>query len=90
MILFLNKRDLFLKKIPYSDPSTCFSDYRGGNDADAAMEFIKLKFQAQSKAVERDIFCHFTVATDTENIERVWNDSREIIIRRNLSGLGLM
>ncbi|KAF9065081.1 alpha subunit of G-protein [Rhodocollybia butyracea] len=41
MVLFLNKIDLFSEKISYSPlPREHFPDYRGGNDYDAALDFI--------------------------------------------------
>lgn len=38
----------------------------------------------------RRIFAHFTQATDTENIKRVFNDVREHVLEQNLKDYNLM
>ena len=45
--------------------------------------FIKRRFQ--SLAGEREIYCHFTVATDTDNIKPVWQDIRGVIIKKAMN-----
>lgn len=39
---------------------------------------------------KRRIFAHFTQATDTENIKRVFNDVREHVLEQNLKDYNLM
>ena len=90
MILFLNKFDLFEDKIQSVDLNCCFPEYTGGCDCDAAIEFIRDKFLNLNRSIaSKDIYYHFTCATDTNNVERVFNDCRRIIIRRSLETSGL-
>ena len=91
IILFLNKRDLFEQKLKYSSLNTHFPNYQGGKDCQLAQDFIKQQFLHFSKLDEtRQIFPHFTVATDTENIEKIWKNCRESIVRQNLSTMGMV
>ncbi|KAF5385588.1 hypothetical protein D9757_006751 [Collybiopsis confluens] len=70
IILFLNKNDLFEKKIPHSDIKNFFPDYEGEpGDAKAGREYFKKRFgrlaQKADKTKEREIYIHTTTATDT-------------------------
>jgi hypothetical protein len=38
----------------------------------------------------RECFFHFTVATDTNNIRKVFNDVHNIILTKNLADMGLL
>ena len=42
IILFLNKIDLFAEKLPHSPLSDYFPDYTGGNDYEAACDYLLL------------------------------------------------
>ncbi|KAJ6242297.1 guanine nucleotide-binding protein g(o) subunit alpha [Anaeramoeba flamelloides] len=70
-IIFFNKIDLFEEKIKKSDVKQCFPDYSGGLDFENGKEFIKQKFIDKAENMKRNIFTHFTCATNTKNIERV-------------------
>jgi len=48
IFLLLNKKDLFETMIQQKDLSTCFTEYKGGNDVKAALEFVKEKFRSKS------------------------------------------
>lgn len=39
---------------------------------------------------KRDVFFHYTVATDTDNVRKVFLDTHDIILRKNLHDLGLL
>jgi hypothetical protein len=73
MILFLNKRDLFAEKITKVDLRVCFPEYTGGKNYDAAVDYIKKAFLAQNENDKKMIYSHFTCATDTDNINVVFN-----------------
>jgi GTPase SAR1 family protein len=98
VILFLNKCDLFEKKIATIDikqPSEeLFMDYNGGCDYDNGLEYITKCFlkQRQSGGDEQSkIFTHATCATNTENVKAVFNDSKESILEKNIArGSGWM
>ncbi|KAJ7074547.1 heterotrimeric G protein alpha subunit 4 [Mycena amicta] len=71
IILFLNKDDLFQKKIKSSHIKTFFPDFDGepGN-AIVGREYFKKRFSRLAhkagRAKEREIYIHITTATDTE------------------------
>ncbi|KAK0232000.1 heterotrimeric G protein alpha subunit 4 [Armillaria nabsnona] len=70
IILFLNKNDLFERKIPHSDIKNFFPDYDGETgDVRAGRDYFKRRFtKLATKAgrlKEREIYIHMTTATDT-------------------------
>ncbi|KAG5719551.1 Guanine nucleotide-binding protein alpha-2 subunit [Termitomyces sp. T112] len=70
IILFLNKNDLFEKKIPTSDIKNHFPDFDGeSGDVRAGREYFKRRFaklaQKAGRSKEREIYIHMTTATDT-------------------------
>jgi len=91
MILFLNKKDIFEQKIKTIDLKVCFDDYNGGCNYDNAVAFMKDKFLAQNENPKKHIYTHCTCATDTTNIQVVFNAVKDIILHRVLddSGLGV-
>ncbi|KAG9032306.1 hypothetical protein FRB95_001627 [Tulasnella sp. JGI-2019a] len=71
IMLFLNKTDLFDQKIKRSHIKTFFPDFEGApGDAKAGKEYFKKRFlklsSKSSRVKEREIYTHFTNATDTE------------------------
>jgi guanine nucleotide-binding protein G(i) subunit alpha len=80
MILFLNKKDLFAEKILRSDLSVCFPDYKGGPNYEKASRFMEKKFNALNKNPNRQIYTHFTCATDTGNVRVVFTAVQGIIL----------
>ncbi|KAJ7159795.1 heterotrimeric G-protein alpha subunit, GPA2-like protein [Mycena filopes] len=71
IILFLNKNDLFEKKIKTSDIRSFFPDFDGeAGSALAGRDYFKKRFgrlaQKAGRAKEREIYIHITTATDTE------------------------
>ncbi|KAG6825623.1 hypothetical protein H0H92_003038 [Tricholoma furcatifolium] len=69
-ILFLNKNDLFEKKIHSSDIKEFFPNFRGDpGDAHAGREYFKHQFaqlaQKSERSKDREIYIHVTTATDT-------------------------
>jgi guanine nucleotide-binding protein G(i) subunit alpha len=49
ILLLLNKLDIFTQKISKKDLSCVFPEYKGGNDVEAAIEFIKQKYKSLVK-----------------------------------------
>eukprot|EP00002_Diphylleia_rotans_P036018 TRINITY_DN78_c0_g1_i1.p1 TRINITY_DN78_c0_g1~~TRINITY_DN78_c0_g1_i1.p1 ORF type:complete len:352 (-),score=102.98 TRINITY_DN78_c0_g1_i1:352-1407(-) len=90
MILFLNKTDLFREKIQKTDLTVCFPSYKGGCDYDKATEFIKQRFEELNKTDTKQVYTHFTCATDTNNIKFVFNAVKDIILQNNLRQSGFM
>uniref|UniRef100_A0A3B3T183 Guanine nucleotide binding protein (G protein), alpha transducing activity polypeptide 2 n=1 Tax=Paramormyrops kingsleyae TaxID=1676925 RepID=A0A3B3T183_9TELE len=90
IVLFLNKKDLFQDKIKKVHLSICFPDYNGPNTYDDASNYIKLQFQdLNMKKGIKEIYAHMTCATDTENVQIVFNAVTDIIIKENLKDCGL-
>jgi len=91
IILFLNKADLFRKKVEKVPLTICWKEYNGKNEFAEATEFIKTKFLEQSPgSPKKQVYAHITVATDTENIKFVFNAVREIIVTAHLKSIGMM
>ncbi|KAJ6254000.1 guanine nucleotide-binding protein g(o) subunit alpha [Anaeramoeba flamelloides] len=89
LILFLNKIDLFKKKIKNKKLSVCFPDYEGGNDYDEVINYIKNKFQEKVKNTEKNLYIHYTCATDTKNVRYVFAAVKDIVIQNVSPQIGL-
>lgn len=93
MILFLNKVDLFKDKIRYSGRHlrTFFPSYRGKDrDVDSAARFIQTEFEKQNCVISKVIYPHFTTATDTSNIQVVFQVVLDSVIKDNLRSTTLL
>jgi len=93
MILFLNKRDLFAEKILIKDIKSVnhFSDFTGGlGDFDSGVAYFLNLFLKVNRNPDRAIYHHVTCATDTHNVQVVFNACKDIIIRNNLEESGFM
>lgn len=91
IILFLNKKDIFRIKMANNVPLTvCFPDYDGDHNYRAGCKYIKEEFRKRVKNTNKRIYTHFTCATDTSNIDRVFNSVKHIILRTHLIEVGLV
>lgn len=91
IILFLNKKDLFEEKITRSPLSICFPEYKGANTYEECASYIQMKFEnLNKKKDQKQIYTHFTCATDTSNIQFVFDAVTDVIIKNNLSNCGLL
>lgn len=104
MILFLNKRDLFEtkfveKKIPLNVTGLEFFqawepidwDTTSVDDAVAkAHAWMLDQFMEQRKNPNKEVYHHITCATDTKNVQTVFNACKDIILKANLRGSGFM
>ena len=90
MILFLNKTDLLMKKIPHSPLKNFYPEYDGSNTYGSAIVYLKNLFILHTESKHKmDNFVHLTCAIDTENIERVFDIASEMIITANQKECGL-
>ena len=91
-ILFLNKKDLFHDKIVKKGIplNICFPEYAGSaNNYEEAAAFIQMKFESLNRSNLREIYTHFTCATDTRNVQFVFDSVHDVIIRNHLKDCGL-
>lgn len=90
IILFLNKKDLFEEKIKKSELKVCFPEYTGSNTYEEAAAYIQLQFENLNKKRDtKEIYTHFTCATDTNNVQFVFDAVTDVIIKNNLKDCGL-
>jgi len=90
IILFLNKIDRFKEKLPVSPMKNYFPDYEGGADYQAACDYILNRFVSLNQHETKQIYTHFTCATDTMQIRFVMAAVNDIIIQENLRMCGLI
>ncbi|KAF0411913.1 G protein alpha subunit [Gigaspora margarita] len=90
IILFLNKIDRFQEKLPISPMGNYFPDYDGGDDYEAACDYILNRFVSLNQSDAKQIYTHFTCATDTQQIKFVMAAVNDIIIQTNLREVGLL
>lgn len=70
---------------------TCFqSSFPGSNTYEEAAAYIQLQFENLNKKKDtKEIYTHFTCATDTNNIQFVFDAVTDVIIKNNLKDCGL-
>ncbi|KAF9491611.1 guanine nucleotide-binding protein alpha-2 subunit [Pleurotus eryngii] len=74
IVLFLNKNDLFEKKIHNSDIRKHFAEYSGETDPAVGRKFFQKRFwdlAHRSGTKDREVFVHVTTATNTRAIKIV-------------------
>lgn len=95
IILFLNKMDILAEKIKTSDLQIYFPKFQGRRrDHSAAMDFIREMYMQQAlsheKSGNKNIYPHFTCATDTNNIRSVFNDVKDTVLIKSLQEYGVL
>ncbi|KAF9028550.1 heterotrimeric G-protein alpha subunit, GPA1-like protein [Hymenopellis radicata] len=91
IILFLNKIDLFAEKLPRSPLGDYFPDYSGGDNYDAACDFLLHRFVSLNQsAATKQIYAHYTCATDTQQIKFVLSAIQDILLQLHLRECGLL
>jgi hypothetical protein len=66
-----------------------FFFFAGGKDFDKAVAFIKERFLEQNKNPRKHIYAHVTCATDTDNVNVVFNAVKDIILQIIINDSGL-
>ncbi|XP_030222750.1 guanine nucleotide-binding protein G(o) subunit alpha isoform X1 [Gadus morhua] len=89
IILFLNKKDLFEKKICGSPLAICFPEYPGPNNYLKGIEYIRQEYEKKNKPGNKEVYSHVTCATDTGNIQFVFDAVTEVIVYQNIATCGL-
>ncbi|THG95983.1 hypothetical protein EW026_g5762 [Hermanssonia centrifuga] len=91
IILFLNKIDLFAEKLPRSPLGDYFPDYQGGDNYDAACSYLLNRFVSLNQsAATKQIYAHYTCATDTNQIKFVLSAIQDILLQLHLRECGLL
>ncbi|XP_047435332.1 guanine nucleotide binding protein (G protein) alpha v1 [Mugil cephalus] len=93
VILFMNKIDLFQDKILHSGRHLRFylPQFKGADcDVDSAARFIATTFVSLNNTPSKLIYHHFTTATDTSNIQVVFQVVMDTIIKENLEAVSLL
>eukprot|EP00123_Amoebidium_parasiticum_P001629 comp12775_c0_seq1/m.7903 comp12775_c0_seq1/g.7903 ORF comp12775_c0_seq1/g.7903 comp12775_c0_seq1/m.7903 type:complete len:388 (-) comp12775_c0_seq1:145-1308(-) len=88
-ILFLNKKDIFKEKLKKKPITTVFPEYTGDGGYKDTSSYIRDQFLAQNQT-DKAVYSHFTCATDTEAIKKVFSDVHDILIRNSLTSAGLL
>lgn len=89
IVLFLNKIDVFAKKLPFSPLENYFPDYNGGNNINKAVKYILWRFTQVNRS-GLNIYPHVTQATDTSNIQLVFAAVKETILENSLRDSGII
>ena len=95
MILFLNKKDLFEEKITSvhigdQDAFKIFDTPLGDPDYyNKGVKFFLDMFLERNTNPDRQVYNHVTCATDSKNVEVVFNACKDIILRGNMEAAGL-
>ncbi|KAI9055774.1 hypothetical protein LZ554_000715 [Drepanopeziza brunnea f. sp. 'monogermtubi'] len=89
LILFLNKMDLFKSKIATSPITNFgFSDFQGDTrNPQQTSKYFMDKFVALNRTPGREIYSHFTNATDTDLLKVTMASVQDMIIQKNLQKL---
>lgn len=67
-----------------------FYIFLGPNTFEDAACYIRMKFESLNKRKDqKEIYTHFTCATDTNNVQFVFDAVTDVIIKNNLKDCGL-
>ncbi|KAI6190423.1 Guanine nucleotide binding protein (G-protein) domain containing protein [Aphelenchoides bicaudatus] len=88
-ILFLNKKDLFAEKIRRVSLSMLFKHYRGGMNYCDGISFLRRQFHKLHPNLNK-LYTHETCATDTNQVEQVFDSVLDHIVQENLKDTGML
>jgi len=83
IILFLNKKDLLAEKLKHVPPFNFFTDFKGNGDYDSMISFLKTEFDERNQQ-EREVKVHVTCATDSDDIQNVFENQVKTILQTKL------
>ena len=84
MIWLIFKFTLMVLTLPLSSSSP------GSNTYEEAAAYIQCQFEDLNKRKDtKEIYTHFTCATDTKNVQFVFDAVTDVIIKNNLKDCGL-
>lgn len=81
----------FIGANDFCRPNKCLDSIllAGAQEYGEAAAYIQAQFEAKNKSTMKEIYCHMTCATDTTNIQFVFDAVTDVIIANNLRGCGL-
>ena len=80
--------DLFKEKLAEKPVRDYFPDYAGANDDyNAASKYFANKFKGLNRTMDREIYVHYTNATDTNLLKITMQSVQDTIIQTNLTTL---
>lgn len=89
IFVFLNKKDLFEQMMQKTPLSKCFPEYTGGGDIQAALEFIKLQFQAKVQAEiggpNKTLHFQYISARFKKDVKWAWDEVKSVLADSNKS-----
>lgn len=89
IILFLNKIDIFKKRIKRSLIESYFPQYNGGASYEVASQFFRNLFVKLNRNPSKDIYTHFTNATDTDLLRITMISVQDMVMQSYLQKLML-
>ncbi|CAB3398277.1 unnamed protein product [Caenorhabditis bovis] len=89
MILFLNKIDLFEIKIQHTNINVALTSYKGPQEKEPALDYIRRRFVSLNKNKKRNIYEHVTCATDTGQIQVVIDSVIDVVIQHTMQKVGI-
>jgi len=90
VILFLNKMDLFRLKVEsgQSPIVNSFSDFKGApTDVKAGQDYFASRFKMLVRNPRKEMYIHYTNATDTDLLKKTMASVQDMIVQRNLNEL---
>ncbi|KAI1720174.1 g-protein alpha subunit domain-containing protein [Ditylenchus destructor] len=93
IILFLNKVDIFKERLAVFPLGVCFKGYAGLNEFEASANYTSDRFLAMVPSElqqEKPVYTHFTNATDTRNIDRVFEGCIDVVFKISMEKVGFM
>ena len=89
LLLFLNKKDIFARKIKTVPLTVCFPDYDGPpRSYENASLYIWQQFEEKNHC-GRTLYRHYTCAKDRANISRAFASVMDDIMRMTLKQMGM-
>lgn len=92
LVLFLNKIDLFTEKVSSGRALVrdFFPDYTGDDkDVSAGTKYFADKFRNLVRDHNKEVYIHYTNATDTNLLDKTMRSVQDMIVQRNLHSLML-
>ncbi|KAJ5982299.1 hypothetical protein N7451_012399 [Penicillium sp. IBT 35674x] len=90
IILFLNKFDLFEQRLSISPFSQHFPNFSGSDkDLHAAAKHVNDRFLDMNRVQGREVFTHYTTATNTNLLKETMKSVESAIVLQNLRSFGI-